>query len=222
MKPFPTFKAVIFDNDGLMLDTEFIAQETWKIAGAEFGYNIKDEIHWQVIGLTIADSRKTFKKVFGEDFPYDTIRKRRLEIGQEIFDQKGLPVKPGLLELLDFLDERHIPRAVATSTSREFIKQKFRAANIQNRFEIVVTGDDIVNGKPAPDIFLAAAEKLKIAPADCLVLEDSEPGIYAAKAAGMTPVMVPDLKPPSAEIKTIVHCIFESLHDVRLWLERHL
>lgn len=218
----PKISAVIFDADGLMLDSERLSLGCWKIAGREFGYEIRAEDHQRVLGLTVDDSRKVFKEIFGADFPFDAIRARRLELGDALFEQEGMPVKPGLRELLDFLSERQFPRAVATSTDREFAEKKLRAAGIRHYFEVVVAGDEIRHGKPAPDIFLAAAAHLGVPPANCLVLEDSEPGIRGAHTAGMVPVMVPDLKPPSPEIQRIAYRILPSLNEVHQMLREEL
>ncbi len=218
----PKISAVILDADGLMLDSESLSLGCWIVAGREFGYEIRPEDHQRVLGLTVSDSRKVFREIFGADFPYDAIRARRLKLGEELMEREGMPVKAGLRDLLDFLRARQFPRAVATSTDREFAEKKLRAAGIRPYFEIVVAGDEIRHGKPAPDIFLAAAAKLGIPPANCLVLEDSEPGIRGAHAAGMVPVMVPDLKPPSPEIRRIAYRVLPSLNEVHQMLREEL
>jgi HAD superfamily hydrolase (TIGR01509 family) len=212
-------RGVIFDADGLLLNTEWIAHQAWLQTGKEFGYHIPLEVHQQVIGLSIENSEKVMKRIYGEDFPYWTLRKRRLEIADEYIAQNGLPLKEGVLPLLDFLDQRGIPKAVATSSSRTAAGKKLAQAGIADRFAIVITNDDVPNGKPAPDIFITAATALNLSPANCLVLEDSEPGLKAAKAAGAIPVMVPDLKPPTAEAQQLAYRVFPSLNEVQVWLE---
>ena len=127
---------------------------------------------------------------------------------------EGISLKPGLDDILDLLDERGVAAAVATSTRRERARAKLDRVGLLHRFAALVGGDDVARGKPAPDIFLAAAERLGVAAGDCIVLEDSEPGIIAAAAAGMTPVMVPDLHPPSAELLLLEPLVLASLSAV--------
>jgi HAD superfamily hydrolase (TIGR01509 family) len=212
-------RGVIFDADGLLLNTEWIAHQAWLQTGKEFGYDIPLEVHQQVIGLSIENSEKVMKRIYGEDFPYWTLRKRRLEIADEYIAKHGLPLKEGVLSMLKFLEQRGIPKAVATSSSRAAAGKKLAQAGIADRFAVVITNDDVANGKPAPDIFIAAATALNLSPAQCLVLEDSEPGLKAAKAAGAIPVMVPDLKPPSAEAQQLAYRVFPTLKEVQTWLE---
>ncbi|MBV8470365.1 MAG: HAD family hydrolase, partial [Burkholderiaceae bacterium] len=131
-----------------------------------------------------------------------------------IVAREGLVVKPGLRELLDWLDAHAIPRAVATSTRRSRALAKLERAGLWPRIQALVGGDEIARGKPAPDIFLRAAELLGVSTPSCIVLEDSEPGITAALAAGMTPIMVPDLHAPSPSLLARNVLVLSSLHEV--------
>lgn len=210
--------AVIFDMDGLMLDSERLGRDGWMQAGREWGYDISEAAYQQVTGRTVPDAEKIFKNIFGQDFPFYEIRARRSEMVREYYRCNGVPVKPGLLELLDWLEAAGIRKAVATSTSYEEANAKLTQTNILPRMDAVVAGDQIQRGKPAPDIFLAAAEKLKVEPRHCLVLEDSEAGIRAAHAAGMIAIMVPDMKQPEEEVRRMAFRIAASLYEVREWL----
>src|SRR5262245_61363997 len=129
--------------------------------------------------------------------------------------EDGIQQKAGLLPLLDLLDRHGVPKAVATQTRRAQAMQRLQRAGIASRFIHIVAGDEIVNGKPAPDILWKAAEKMGSRAADCFVLEDSEAGILAAHAAGMRPILVPDLKPPCKEIAGLALHVFPSLIEVR-------
>lgn len=208
-------RAVIFDMDGLMLDSERVSRDAWREAGTEWGYDISYEAYAHVLGRTVPDAVDIFKGIFGKDFPFYDIRARRTQRVKEYYRQKGVPVKPGLLELLDWLETRKILKAVATSTDYEPATEKLTEVKLFQRMDAIVTGDQIKRGKPAPDIFLTVAEKLRVEPPHCLVLEDSEAGIRAAYAAGMIPVMVPDLKEPGEEIRQIAYHIADSLYEVR-------
>lgn len=211
--------AVIFDMDGLMFDSERVGRAAWRQAGEEFGYNIGDEHYQQVSGRTVADATEVFRGIFGEDFPFQEIRRRRVQIARDYFEQHGVPIKPGLLELLDYLDARALPRAVATSTDYAPAMEKLTRTALAKRMHAIVTGDRVARGKPAPDIFFAAAKQLNADPPRCLVLEDSEAGIRAAHSAGMIPVMVPDLKQPSEEVRRLAVLVAASLDEVREWME---
>lgn len=206
--------AVIFDMDGLTLDTEPISRQAWQHAAADFNYTITDDLFMQVLGTTVEDTGIVFRREFGQDFPLDEIHEREKRYAAEYVRENGVPMKSGVAELLDLLDEREMPRALATSTNRETALLRLEIAGILDRFDVVVCGDDIVNGKPSPDIFLFTAGRLNVRPGRCLVLEDSDAGVKAAYTAGMTPIMVPDLKAPTASSKTLAYRIVSSLNDV--------
>jgi len=205
-----TLTAIIFDMDGLMLDSERIAQQAWQQAGAAQGYEIPTEVYLQAVGRTKQDTEATFKQALGQDFPFETLYDHKQQLVDQIIAQ-GIPTKPGLFELLDLIDQWGLQKAVATSTARPIATKKLSSSGLLGRFETIVCGDEIPNGKPAPDIFLTAAGLLNVPPAQCMVLEDSEAGIQAAHAAGMKPVMVPDLKQPSAEVAALAYSVSSSL-----------
>ncbi len=196
-----------------MIDTERLALKAWQLAGADFGFPISDDIFITMVGRNRWDSDRTLVEIFGSDFPVDAVRKRYRTYVDGWIDEGKLVIKSGLLELLDFLDEISMPKAVATSTEYERAIYKLALTNLLNHFPVVIAGDQIEKGKPAPDIFLAAAARLDILPKRCLVLEDSDAGIQAAYNAGMTPVMIPDIKPPSEKSLAFVHKIFEGLEE---------
>ncbi len=212
--------AVIFDMDGLMLDTERLARVAWDRALADWGFTIPDEVYYQLIGRTTSDVGTILRARLSEGLPFEEIAQHKQEYLDQEIAQQGIPIKPALFELLDWLDRVHLNKAVASSTFREPALEKLRRVGLQDRFDAIIGGDEIRRGKPAPDIFLAAARKLG-APADrCVVLEDSEPGILAATAAGMISVMVPDTRPPSAEVAAQAYRVFPSLIEVKEFLEQ--
>jgi len=218
-KIFMQIKAIIFDMDGLMLDTEPIAEMGWRRALADWGYHLSHELYLPVIGTTIVNARRVWVESFGADLPIEAIYKRHQEYINAHIDEHGIPIKPGLLDLLTWLEQRHFPKAVGSSTQRARVLHKLNFTGLQDYFNIIVGGDEVTHGKPAPDIFLAAAELLHISPHECVVLEDSEAGIRAAHAAGMISIMIPDLKTPSAEIKPLARQIFPSLMEAHAFFE---
>ncbi|MCZ6681158.1 MAG: HAD family phosphatase [Candidatus Poribacteria bacterium] len=218
MNPQNRCSAVIFDMDGLMLDTENISRNAWHRALADWNYTIPDEVYLQAIGRTIQGTAQVFRAGLGEDFPFDKVRQRKRQYVDEHIAEHGIPIKPGLLELIDRIDELPLPKAVASSTEKELVIQKLTITRLIERFDAIIGGDEIQNGKPAPDIFLAAAERLDVPPERCMVLEDSDAGVQAAHAAGMIPIAVPDLKPPSPETAALAYRILPSLHEVIAFL----
>ena len=213
---------VIFDMDGLMFDTERIAIFAWEKAGKDFGYEITPAIAVEATGLDAMDTALCFKKHLGESLPYFDIRESKLKYFEEYIEQNGIPIKEGLYELIDFLGERSILRAVATSTERIKAEECLSLAKVKDKFDLIVCGDDVLRGKPEPDIFLKAAEQMNCSPAECIVLEDSDNGLKAASRAGMYPIYVPDLKRPSKEVQKLIYKEFASLVDVKYFLETKL
>jgi HAD superfamily hydrolase (TIGR01509 family) len=206
--------AVLFDMDGLMLDTERMARVAWKRALAEQGYQLDDHNYLRMVGRTVQDARLILRELFGQELPFQKVFDMRQAYYDADIEQNGIPIKPGLLELLDFLEAQLVPKAVASSTPCWFATHKLARAGIDARFKAIVCGDMVTQGKPAPDLFLEAARQIAMPPERCVVLEDSEAGITAAHAAGMVPVMVPDLKQPTPEILALAYRVLPSLYEV--------
>lgn len=206
--------AILFDMDGLLIDTERMAQRAWQQAGAEFGFTLPDALYLQAVGRTAKATEALFCAGLGADFPFAAVYARKQHYLYTAIEEEGIPTKPGLAELLDRVDRQGIAKAVATSTARALAIKKLTAAGLFNRFATMICGDEVAQGKPAPDIFLAAAAKVGVAPAHCLVLEDSSAGIQAAHAAGMRAIWVPDLIVPSPEITALASSVVSDLHQV--------
>ncbi|MDP4153947.1 MAG: HAD family phosphatase [Bacillota bacterium] len=206
---------VIFDMDGLMFDTEKLSYEGWSLGCSRYGYKLTDDFFKTLVACNMKVIEHRFCKHFGEDTPYKQIESIWDDYIVDTIKEKGIPVKKGLLELLDYLDEKGIHKAVASSSDRTRVELCIKSANIMERFDCIICGSDIKRGKPEPDIFLTAAERLNCAASECAVLEDSENGILAASRAGMMPIMVPDLIQPSDETKKLYHKKLDSLLDVR-------
>ena len=209
---------VIFDMDGLMFDTERIGISAWQKAGEDFGVDISPTIVIESLGLNINGTEKVFKKYFGNEFPFHDIRKLEVNYTIKIIEDKGIPVKNGLYDLINFLGQKGIMKAVATSTERTRAEKYLELAGIKDKFDTIICGDEINQGKPNPDIFLEAAKRLDCIADECLVLEDSENGIKAAHNANMYPILIPDIKRPSEDVRKLVYKEFNSLIDVRDFL----
>jgi HAD superfamily hydrolase (TIGR01509 family) len=210
--------AVIFDMDGLMLDTESLALQTWRDAAAAIGVEFDLALLPAMIGRNYRDCREMLREHYGATYPVEQLTATCLTIFDAIVARDGVAQKPGLRELLDWLEGENVARAVATSTRRDRAEAQLAQQGLLERFALLVGGNEVERGKPAPDIFLLAASRLAVAAGDCVVLEDSEPGVRAALAAGMMPIMVPDLHRPSPDLLAREPLVLPSLHDVRTHL----
>ncbi|MDR2393757.1 MAG: HAD family phosphatase [Treponema sp.] len=197
---------VIFDMDGLMLDTERPMVELWiQIAQAQ-GWDITPERMFRTVGVNEAATRAVCMEEWGPDFPYDVIREEAIQAMLETVEQQGIQHRPGLITLLDHLGSLRIPLGLATSTAREIALWKLKKAHILERFEAFACGDEVIRGKPEPDIFLLAAERLGKEPQDCVGFEDSPAGLQGLHAAGIRSVFIKDLIEPPPDILTMVWC----------------
>ena len=207
-------KAVIFDMDGLMLDTERPMIPIWIEAGKAIGWDIQAQTAINTIGKNGDDIRKLCMGELGPDFPYEKFKTELNRLFDEEFE-KGIGHKPGLLELLDHLASLNMPLAVGTSSRKSAAQWKLEKAGIKGRFSHIVCGDEVENGKPAPDIFLKAAELLGFSPAECVGFEDSIAGLMALRDAGIASVFIKDIVEPPEEILSTVWRRFENLSEAK-------
>jgi len=200
-KPAPRYAGAIFDQDGLLFDTEKIYQRAWMQAAAEQGVDVPMSFPTKFCGLGKAIISGIVRESYPQlDIPRYCDRAVRIAWDEQL---AGTPIrKPGLLEMLRFCRDKGIRTAVASSSIRPVVLHNLEAAGVSEYFDAVVTGEEVVNGKPAPDIFLLAASKIGVSPERCCVFEDAFSGLRGAFAAGALPVMVPDLVQPTDEIRS--------------------
>ncbi|MEZ4728263.1 MAG: HAD family phosphatase [Caldilineaceae bacterium] len=207
--------AVVFDMDGLMVDTESIYHAAWRNAAATLGYTLSDETLRATTGRPLRDCYQVLQAAVEDAFPMTTFWELWPRLWYEHIYAHGVAQKPGLSELLDLLDAHQIPKAVATSTVYQEALFTLQQADIADRFSLIISGDQIVNGKPAPDIFLRAAEQLGVPPQSCLAFEDSEAGVLAATTAGMVTIMVPEIRDPAPQVIQRAYRVLPSLHEAK-------
>jgi HAD superfamily hydrolase (TIGR01509 family) len=205
--------AVIFDMDGLLFDSERLYAETILTAAREVGCPMSQDVFLQLVGRSRDANYRFLIEHYGADYPLEaliTAWGRHFQV----LAANDLPLKPGALALLDLLDELGLPRAIATSSTHATVRRNLERHALTDRFQRVVAHGDYANGKPSPDPFLTAAERLGVAPASCLALEDSHNGVRSAAAAGMMTIMVPDLILPTDTIEALCARVVGDLNDV--------
>lgn len=209
----------IFDMDGLMIDTEKLYLRFWKQVAADFGYDMKDEHVFAIRSLARKFSIPKLKGFFGEEFPTEEVRARRTELINAHIDEHGIELKKGLFELLDYLKAHDVRLAVATATQRERTMLYLDKIGASDRFDAVICGDMVVNGKPEPEIYLTASAELGLAPEQCAAFEDSPNGIKSAYAAGCHAIMIPDMTPLDEEITPLLSAVYDDLGQAIAFFE---
>ena len=206
-------QAVVFDMDGLIFNTEDLYRDAVMAVAAEDGHDIPVDFYLSTVGLPGDATRAAFQDHFGMAFDFDAFRSKTSGRFRAM-TTLHLRLKAGVVELLDFLDEAGLPRAIATSSRHEDVQYNLGLHDLGHRFETVIASGDYSRGKPHPDPFLMAAERLGVPPHDCVALEDSYHGVRAASAAGMMTIMVPDLLASTPEMERLCICIVRDLHQV--------
>lgn len=207
-------KCVIFDMDGLMFDSERLVGECLKRAAKEYGYTISDELRVKLLGRSKKANEKTLKEHLGANYPYDDVSVLTRQYTSEYIEEYGLPKKAGLDELLVFLKANNILTAVASSSNIDTIKHYLDITNIDKYFDYIIGGNQVVESKPNPEIFLKACQHFNVAPQEALVLEDSNNGILAAHNGKIPVICIPDLTRPNQQTEPLVQAVVDSLYDV--------
>lgn len=207
-------KGVLFDMDGIVLDTEKLYTRFWVEAAQSLGYPMTHEMALGMRSLSRQAGEKQLKAYLGENADYFAVRETRIRMMEAFIEENGVELKPGIHELLAFLKEHDIKTSIATSSPLDRTKKYLSQVGLVDDFDALVSGHMVEHGKPEPDIYVYAASNLGLKPEECLVLEDSPTGILAAYRAGCVPVMIPDQDEPDEEVKTRVYAVVNSLQSV--------
>lgn len=212
-------KAVVFDMDGVLFDTEILCMKSWMAIAEQRGMPLMEEVFPKCIGLNANDSKRIVLAAYGEDFDYPLFREQTSRWFQEYIRQNGLPIKPGVHELLDWLKASGYAIGLASSTKSASVFSHLEQSGLEGFFSTVVTGDMVEHSKPLPDIYLRACRQLGVEPTSAYAIEDSPNGIRSAHAAGMHPLMVPDMIAPDEEMRCLSDEIFHDLTGVLAYLQ---
>ena len=210
---------IIFDMDGVIFDTERVFLECCVPVAERLGLADIEEVVCECVGMTDEETKRKLRERYGDDAPLEEFDREVIQSFMERYEQGRIPVKEGVAALLDYLKQKNAGIALGSSTRTDIVKMELRDAGLLDYFDVVVGGDQAKASKPAPDVFLLAAEKLGADIKDCIIIEDSFNGVRAARASGGIVFMVPDLLQPTEEILPLTDRVFSSLTEVREWLE---
>lgn len=209
-------RAVLFDMDGVVTDTEKYYYECWPKSFHAFGYtDFTPEDALFKRSLNRADTEIWCKKRFGDDIPIDKIRAYNNKCVDTLIEKYGIPVKPGVFEILAYLKKKGIKSAIVTATTYERAIGRLSQARLCGSFDKIISASMVKIGKPHPDIYLYACRQIKEAPCDCIAVEDSPNGIKAAYSAGCRTIMVPDLTQPTEDLLPMLFSVASSLSDLK-------
>ena len=210
----PVIRGVLFDMDGLVLDTEKLYSRFWMEACHHFGFPMTYE---QSLKMRAANSHvgaENLRHFFGPSADYAAIRAKRVELMDAFIAAYGVEPKPGIFELMDFLEAQSIPAAITSSSPADRIREHLSSLGLYHRFTAICSGYDVPQSKPAPDIYLHGAASLGLHPENCLALEDAPLGIESAFRAGCIPVLVPDQDQPDVKTRAMLYAKADSLSDI--------
>ena len=209
---------VIFDMDGVIFDSENACLKCWKITADKYNLDNIEEVFYKCIGTNNAQTDEIIESAYSEKLGNGISKKFREEnsfLFHELYDNGNLPIKPGVVELLDYLKSREMPVGIASSTRKTTVIKELTDAGLIKYFDKIVGGDSVKNSKPNPEIYLLACKEMDVQPSLAYAIEDSYNGIRAAYSAGMHPIMVPDIIAPNDEMKKLSEAIFDDLLEVK-------
>ena len=212
-------RGILFDMDGLVLDTETLYCRFWQEAANALGFPMT---HQQALGMRALNAQASdalLKSYFGPTVTYEAVRAERIRRMDAYIEEHGVEAKPGIRELLRYLHEKEIPTALATSSPMERVRKHLGPLGLLHQFDALCSGYEVPHGKPEPDIFLYAADSIRLPPENCLVLEDSPAGLLSARRAGCLPVVIPDQDQPDADTLSLCFGRADSLTDILSLLE---
>ena len=212
-------KAIIFDMDGLMIDSERVTFECYQERLKDMNLTMDEEFYKTLLGKPIKGIYQRFYDVYGNDFPIENVIQDVHQLMAERFETEGVPVKKGLVELLHYLKDNNYKTIVATSSNRDRVDKILAQAKITEFFDDSICGDEVTKGKPNPEVFLKSCQKLGVNVDEAIVLEDSEAGIQASYDANIKVICIPDMKYPEKQYEDKTFKILKDLTEVTAYLK---
>ena len=212
-------KAIIFDMDGLMIDSERVTFECYQERLKDMNLTMDEEFYKTLLGKPLKGIYQRFYDVYGNDFPIEDVIKDVHALMAKRFETEGVPIKTGLKSLLEYLKENNYKTIVATSSNRDRVDTILSQAQITDYFDDSICGDEVTKGKPNPEVFLKSCQKLDVNVDEAIVLEDSEAGIQASYDAGIKVICIPDMKYPEKQYEEKTFKILKDLNDVTEYLK---
>ena len=212
-------KAIIFDMDGLMIDSERVTFECYQERLKDMNLTMDEEFYKTLLGKPIKGIYQRFYDVYGNDFPIQNVIQDVHQLMAERFETEGVPVKKGLVELLHYFKDNNYKTIVATSSNRDRVDKILAQAKITEFFDDSICGDEVTKGKPNPEVFLKSCQKLGVNVDEAIVLEDSEAGIQASYDANIKVICIPDMKYPEKQYEEKTFKILKDLTEVTAYLK---
>lgn len=212
-------KAIIFDMDGLMIDSERVTFECYQEILKGMNLTMDEEFYKTLLGKPLKGIYQRFYDVYGNDFPIEDVIKDVHALMAKRFETEGVPIKTGLKSLLEYLKENNYKTIVATSSNRDRVDTILSQAQITDYFDDSICGDEVTKGKPNPEVFLKSCQKLGVNVDEAIVLEDSEAGIQASYDVGIKVICIPDMKYPEKQYEEKTFKILKDLNDVTEYLK---
>ena len=211
-------KGIVFDMDGVLLDTEKLYVKFWCRAAQFYGYNMQEFHALSIRSMARPFAIEKLKGYFGEDFDYYKVHDKRIELMDKYIEEKGIETKPKAFETLKYLKEKGLKIALATATGIEKTEKYLKMTDLYGFFDKIICASMVKNGKPKPDIYLKACKELGLLPKECIAVEDSPNGVISAYDAGLNTIMIPDLDTPDRATKERLFCICKNLEELRNYI----
>lgn len=216
--------SVIFDMDGVIFDSETLSLTAWKIVAEHYGLENIEEVFIKCIGASRSIAERIMEEHYGKKASYQTLKRMKSDVFKQLYSEGALELKRGARELLDYLSHNGVPIGLATSTNRNVVERELNDYDLYKYFNAVVCGDEVINGKPEPDIYLNICKELGVSPETAYAVEDSKNGIISANRAGLKPIFVIDLIQPEKipDINKNAIMILQDLFELKQWFETEM